>query len=299
MNKPSGILLIHKPSGPTSHDIVAQARKILKTREVGHTGTLDPIASGLLILTVGRANKLSQYIMAGKKDYIVTVRLGVETDTLDREGRILSTQEVSVSNEVIQKTIREMTGDLTLRVPAFSAVKLDGKKLYELARKNEEVPVIERIMTFYEAKFLERSGNDISVFLKCFKGAYIRSWVQELGRRLGCGAMVLELKRTFNEPYELLQADFIENLSPESSAWIPFNEILSNWPRVMATEKEQTQIGHGLVSPRIMVQAEKLILGTNIRPKGVFVTAPHSPEIICFLETQKNGQPLKLKKVFI
>jgi len=154
----AGILLVNKTSGPTSHDVVARARKILWTKEIGHTGTLDPIASGLLILTVGRANKLSQYLMDGEKGYSVKIRLGVTTDTLDRSGKILSEENVSLTQSQIESAVQELQGDLTLEVPAFSAVKVDGQKLYELARKNQATPKIERTMSFFDVHLIEQAS---------------------------------------------------------------------------------------------------------------------------------------------
>jgi tRNA pseudouridine55 synthase len=297
MNKLSGILLVNKPSGPTSHDIVAQARRVFSTREVGHTGTLDPIASGLLILTFGKANKLSQYLMDGEKSYLIKIKLGVETDTLDREGKILSERPVDVSDEKVSSTIAELVGDLELSVPAYSAVKVQGKKLYELARKQEEVPHILRVMIFYSAQLQKRENSELDVILKCAKGAYVRSWVQELGKRLGCGAMVQELTRVYNAPYELSQAEDMQKIDGLSSrAWIPFNEILPHWPRVEAFESEISFIEHGQIPPGLMIRAQKALLDAHSNPSGVFIVGP---EILCFLEVQKPTQTLKLKRVFL
>jgi tRNA pseudouridine55 synthase len=222
-----GICLVNKPSGITSHDVVNKARKIFQTKAIGHTGTLDPLASGLLILTIEHANKLSNYLMDGEKGYEALIKIGIETDTYDRTGKIIS--EISpkaITEQKLRSEILNLQGNLNLRVPPFSAVKVDGKKLYEMARNNEEIPIVEREMIFHSAEILKIEMPFVTVKLKCSKGAYVRSWIQELGQRLKVGATMWELKRDFNAPYDISQSIELENKSLEeilaSKAFIPF-----------------------------------------------------------------------------
>jgi tRNA pseudouridine55 synthase len=250
-----GLLLVDKATGCSSHDVVARARRIMGTRAVGHAGTLDPIASGLLILLVGEATKLSNYILNGDKGYEVKVRLGVETDTLDREGHIIRESEVNVSDEEITKTVLSLTGSLTLLVPKFSAVKVEGKTLYKEARQGNEVVQPEREMKFYDVEVLEIARPYVRVGLKCSKGSYIRAWTQELGQKLGCGASVDQLRRTLSSPYLIERASTLEQL--ESQPWqtlkgaVPMANTLENWPTIYVEGKDQTllkngQLSHGL-----------------------------------------------------
>ena len=147
-----GLLLIHKESGMTSHDVVAKARRVLKTKAIGHTGTLDPMASGLMVLLVGEATKLSQYILEQNKAYRLTAKLGETTDTLDSTGKITSTSDKVVSRDEVAKEIHQLQGDLQLPVPIYSATKVDGKKLYEYAREDKPVEVPIKKMTFFDLK---------------------------------------------------------------------------------------------------------------------------------------------------
>jgi len=151
----SALLLVDKPSGPTSHDIVNLARKIFKMKAIGHTGTLDPLASGLMVLILGEATKLSQYLMDGNKEYEVRVEFGKTSDTYDREGIVTSTGQSGPDLVTLKNAIHEFKGKLQLKVPAFSAVKVDGKSLMERARKNEETPDVIREMDFFEVELLD------------------------------------------------------------------------------------------------------------------------------------------------
>lgn len=212
----NGLLLIDKDPGMTSHDVVARVRKILNQKEVGHSGTLDPMASGLMVLLLGEATKLSQYILDGDKTYHAKIRLGVVTDTLDTTGAILSEHAVDVSPQKVVEAARMMTGKMELSVPIYSAVKVDGKKLYELARAGETIQTPRRIMEFWSV--VPRSdtfeANQISFSISCTKGGYIRAWAHELGQRLGCGAALSELRRVSSVPFRIEQALSLEKLNP-------------------------------------------------------------------------------------
>lgn len=298
-----GICLVNKPSGITSHDVVNKARKIFKTKAIGHTGTLDPLATGLLILTIENANKLSNYLMDGEKGYEAQIKIGIETDSFDRTGQTVSEKDISkISEQKLQTEILNLQGKLSLKVPAFSAVKVDGKKLYELARNNEEVPVVEREMNFHSIEILKIAMPFVTVRFKCSKGAYVRSWVQELGQRLGVGATMWELERYFNAPYELSQSIKLEDKSLEeilaSPAYIPFEKTLSDWPRLTVNEKELGLLKNGCLARTLENTALKAIKAQQSLPKGIFIVDSDSGKVLSFLEVLSLYQ-VRIKKVFI
>jgi len=248
----NGLLLIDKPSGYSSHDVVARARRIMGTKSIGHAGTLDPIASGLLVLLVGEATKLSNYILNGDKGYEVKVRLGVETDTLDRSGHITRETEVHVSEGEILCAAEKLSGKLLLPVPKFSAVKIAGKTLYKEARSGREVEVPSREMNFYEVEVLEVTKPYVRVRMKCSKGSYVRSWAAELGRILKVGACVESLRRVWSDPYEVEGTCTLETL--QSRPWhtlqaaIPMVSALPDWPSIVVDGKDQQLIKNGQLS---------------------------------------------------
>ncbi|MES2769542.1 MAG: tRNA pseudouridine(55) synthase TruB [Bdellovibrionota bacterium] len=302
-NPINGICLVNKPSGITSHDVVYKARKIFKTKAIGHTGTLDPLASGLLILTIENANKLSNYLMDGEKGYEAQIKIGIETDTFDRTGKTISEKDFSkITEDKLKSEILNLQGKLTLKVPSFSAVKVDGKKLYELARNNEEVPVVIREMDFHGVEIIKMDLPFVTVNFKCSKGAYVRSWIQELGQKLGTGATMWELKRDFNAPYEISQSIELEGNTLEeilaSDAFIPFEKTLSNWPRLTVNEKELGLLKNGCLARSLENTALKAIKATETLPKGIFIVDPETEKVISFLEVLGPFQ-IKIKKVFV
>lgn len=196
MSSLRGALLINKPKGFTSHDVVGKVRKIFKTKEVGHTGTLDPMAEGLLILLLGEATKISNYILSEDKSYIADLDLGYTTDTLDLEGQVLSKSEsFDISKEQMLEAAKKLTGDLQLEVPIYSAVKINGKKLYDYARQGQQIQTPVRVMRFHKAEVLKTEIQSMTVKLSCEKGAYIRAWVDQLGKDLQVGATMTGLVR--------------------------------------------------------------------------------------------------------
>lgn len=304
MNNPiNGICLVNKPSGITSHDVVYKARKIFKTKAIGHTGTLDPLASGLLILTIENANKLSNYLMDGEKGYEAQIKIGIETDSYDRTGKVVSEKDFSsITPEKLKSEILNLQGLLKLKVPSFSAVKVDGQKLYEMARKNEEVPVVEREMNFHGVEIVKLELPFVTVRFKCSKGAYVRSWIQELGQRLGVGATMWELQRFYNAPYEIEQSISLEDNNLEqilaSKAFIPFEKTLSNWPRITANEKQLGLLKNGCLARSLENFALKTIQAMETLPKGIFIVDPQDGKVLSFLDVLGPFQ-IKIKKVFI
>ena len=173
MHSLNGVLLLNKPTGCTSHDVVAKARRILGLRAIGHAGTLDPLASGLLVLLLGEGTKLSDYILNGHKTYEVLVRLGITTDTQDLDGKVIRDEAVNFDDEaqrgLLTSTVQALSGDLQLPVPLHSAVKIAGRKLYDYARQGTEIEAPVREMGFYDLEVLETSPNSVRVRMRLFK----------------------------------------------------------------------------------------------------------------------------------
>ncbi len=198
-----GLLLVDKPKDWTSHEVVHKVRRLLGVSHVGHAGTLDPLATGLMVLLVGQATKISDYILLRDKEYEVTLRLGVKSDTFDRTGVVQENVGPIPSKTDIARGLESMMGALELEVPMFSAVRVKGKKLYEYARKGQEATPPVKLMTFYNLRILANEPPLVSFLVNCSKGSYIRSFAQELGTRLGCGGLVEELRRTQSSPHQL------------------------------------------------------------------------------------------------
>ena len=186
-----GVLIINKPKGYTSHDIVNIVKKELNITKVGHAGTLDPMATGVLIILLGKATKLSNYLMDHDKEYIATLKLGKRTDTLDSEGQIIEEKEIpALSKENINEVLLSFLGKSKQIPPMYSAIKINGKKLYELARKGEEIERKEREIEIYEIEFikLKEENNKVSEIefkVNCSKGTYIRTLCEEIAKKLG------------------------------------------------------------------------------------------------------------------
>ena len=192
-----GILLVDKSEAQTSHDVVEKVRKILKPRKVGHAGTLDPFATGLLIILVGQGTKLSEFMMALPKSYEALIQLGVDTDTYDKTGKIVKqARQLSVTEEEVRSALEGLVGEFDQVPPPYSALKIKGQRAYQLARKGEDVKLAPRKVKIYEISVEQVSLPFVSMSLKCSSGTYVRSIAFDLGAKLGCGAHLRELRRT-------------------------------------------------------------------------------------------------------
>ena len=205
--EPAGVLLVDKPQGLTSHDVVDRVRRLYRTRRVGHAGTLDPMATGLLIVLVGKATKASDQLMAQDKEYLGEATLGVATDTQDAEGEALETNPVPALAEAqVRAALAAMRGEQLQVPPMHSAKKVGGKKLYELARKGVEVAREPRAIRVDEFELLSWQSPKIGFRVRCTKGTYVRTLAHDLGRRLGPGAHLSMLRRTRSGALEVAQA---------------------------------------------------------------------------------------------
>jgi tRNA pseudouridine55 synthase len=191
-----GFLGIDKPPECTSHDVVDQVRRLFKIKKVGHTGTLDPMATGVLVLCLGKFTRLSQFVTASDKTYRATIQLGVETDTQDREGEVVSTSSQLPDKSSILGVLPSFLGKSEQIPPMHSAVRVGGKRLYELARAGKEVERTSRPIEIFELNFVEYQAPELVFDVRCSKGTYIRTLAADMGQRLGCGAHLVGLQRT-------------------------------------------------------------------------------------------------------
>ncbi len=202
-----GVLVVDKPAGPTSHDIVDRARKVLGIRKIGHGGTLDPLATGVLVLLIGRGTKLSDYFLGSDKVYEGTISLGVATDSHDAAGDITAEIDPSgVTEDEIRQAVRGMVGDQMQTPPQVSAIKIDGVPMYKRARKGIHVEVKPRLVHIYEFSLLSFELPKLDVRIRCTKGTYIRKIAADLGDTLGCGAHLSRLRRTQSGEFTLADA---------------------------------------------------------------------------------------------
>ncbi len=213
MNLVDGILIVDKPVGWTSHDVCAFVRKRFQVKKAGHAGTLDPIATGLLVLLLGRATKQSNLLSACDKEYEGVMELGIKTDSHDRAGKVLDVRPwESVTLEQIQKQILRFTGNILQTPPMVSALKHQGVRLYQLARQGREVPREERKITVQEWKIQKKEGPRVFFSMTVSKGTYVRTLVNDLGEALGCFAALSELRRIRSGPFFILQSVTIDQM---------------------------------------------------------------------------------------
>jgi tRNA pseudouridine55 synthase len=220
LNDFEGVLLIDKPTGITSHDVVDRVRRKLKMKRVGHAGTLDPLATGLLIILVGKATKLSARLMGLDKEYVGTIEFGKRSDSYDIDGEILETLDVpeSITAERIQEEMNAYIGDQYQTPPMFSAVKIKGVPLYKHARKGKEVAREPRFIRVSSYTLNSWESPKAAFYVYCTKGTYIRSLAHDVGQKLGCGGMLIQLRRTASNNLSLKDAVTLEDFENESLA---------------------------------------------------------------------------------
>lgn len=262
MNKENfnGLLLVDKPSGMTSHDVVSRLRRILGTRAVGHSGTLDPMASGLMACLINEGTKLSQYILEGDKGYRVRAQWGLRTDTLDVTGEVLETLPVTHTLEQVVKEALALQGEMEVEVPIYSAIKIQGKKLYEYAREDKPVEIPKKLMKFWDVTLVEQTPEWAEFDIKCTKGSYIRTWVDLLGKKLGTVAAMSGLRRTWSSPYTIDQALTLEDLEKvvglgeSHSAFVGMDKALPMVKRIRVKGQDQVLLGNGQISHDLRTQ---------------------------------------------
>lgn len=252
-----GLFLVDKPQGMTSHDVVAKVRRILKTKEVGHCGTLDPLATGLLVLAVGEGTKVVSVLTEGDKGYSGQIQFGIQTDTLDITGEIVKTSACPQDFKKIQTHLNFFTGELELPVPRHSAIKVQGQRLYTKARNHEEFERPRRLMRFDQVETSNFNGETLDFSFRCSKGTFVRSWVEGLTESLGVCGTLKALRRTYSFPYELKDAITLEGLeaaseqgqiSEESPYYIALSQVLPDWPQLRVYKYDLHLLRNGQIS---------------------------------------------------
>ncbi len=248
-DKLNGILLIDKPEGYTSHDVVAKLRGILRERRIGHSGTLDPMATGLLLVFVGRATRAVEFAESDVKRYRASIRLGLETDTLDTTGKVLSERDASaVTSEDLGNILNSFRGEQEQIPPMYSALKQNGKKLYELAREGKTA---ERKARKINISLLELVGvddkGDFILDVECSKGTYIRSLCADIGEALGCGACMSALRRTNVGAFSVTNASVLEGLERDKAVSLMFGveSIFGQHEKVTVTASKERVVRNG------------------------------------------------------
>ena len=243
----SGILLLDKPIGPTSHDAVARVRRAAGLRRVGHAGTLDPLASGLLLLGLGPAARFLEYLVGLDKSYETTIRLGQSTTTYDAEGEVTAERPVDVSAAQLAAALDAFRGPIRQRVPPHSAVKRDGRPLYESARRGVTLDLPEREVVIHALDLLAFDPPFVSLRVACSSGTYIRSLAHDLGAALGSGGHVAALRRTAVGAFAVTSAVPLDALTPESvaAALLPPEAAVQHLPRIEVGESEAIRLSLG------------------------------------------------------
>lgn len=214
---PEGILLVDKPQGITSHDVVSKLRRIFHIKKIGHAGTLDPMATGLLIMLVGKATKVSQFLMSMDKEYTGTILLGQSTDSQDADGEMIEERPVpALSEDAVLKEMKAFIGDQYQTPPMFSAKKVNGQTLYKLARQGKTVEREPRVINISKFEMLRFDSPEIDFLAACSKGTYVRTIAHDLGERLGCGAHLCALRRTGVGRFRVEDSATIEELEAMS-----------------------------------------------------------------------------------
>ena len=241
---PNGIIIIDKPADWTSMDVCAKLRGILKEKRIGHGGTLDPMATGVLPVFVGSATRAVEFAEKGDKEYIAGLRLGIVTNTQDTTGEILQQQSELPDEAALRAILPRFTGPIDQIPPMFSAIKRDGKKLYELARAGKEVHREPRRITVYELEVLEKfSERDYLLRIRCSKGTYVRTLCHDIGQALGCGGCMFSLRRTMAAGFTLEQAVTLEQVQQQGeSLLLPTESLFARYPVFDLTTPRQEHL---------------------------------------------------------
>lgn len=280
-----GFLNIYKPVGMTSHDVVSVLRRVTKIKQIGHTGTLDPFAEGVLPICIGKATRLIEYLQ-DDKEYLATVQFGAATNTFDLDGEKVFTSDKKVSRDDIKEGLKSFEGEISQLPPIFSAIKVNGKKLYEYARKGEEVEIQPRkvVIENIELKNFDEELQQAQILLKCSKGTYIRSIANDLGKILGCGGYLIKLIRTQAGKFRVENSVQLDGIDVESNLINPLDIL--NLPKIAVDNDDLARIKNGMP---IYKTCDKI---------GNFVSLIYNDVEICAVGIA-DGEKIKLKKVFI
>ena len=244
----NGIVIVDKPQGWTSQDVTARLRRVFNTRRIGHGGTLDPMATGVLPVFVGRATRSVEFFEHAEKTYETVLRLGLTTDTEDISGTVLSEQDAFVTGEQLEAVLQKFRGEIMQVPPMYSALKINGQKLVDLARKGREVERQPRPITIHELTLLGMEADGIHLRVRCSKGTYIRTLCKDIGEALGCGGCMAALRRVTAGEYTIEESvplqTLLETEDPEQYLR-PVDSMFRNYPAVTLTEKQELRCRNG------------------------------------------------------
>ncbi|MEU8796955.1 tRNA pseudouridine(55) synthase TruB [Spirillospora sp. NPDC048819] len=286
----SGLVIVDKPAGWTSHDVVGRMRRLAKTRRVGHAGTLDPMATGVLVLGVGKATRLLGHLALTEKGYDATIRLGESTNTDDAEGEIIAAASAAgVADEALRAGIAALTGPIRQVPPQVSAIKVNGERAYKMARKGEEVALADRPVTVHDFAVtgVRRHGEviDVDASITCSSGTYIRALARDLGASLGCGGHLTALRRTRVGPYDLGMARTLDRLAAKLEILPMAEAVAAVFPRRDVSDDDARKVAHGGRLPAA---------GLGPGPVGVF-----APDGSLLALVEEKGQVAKPIAVFV
>ena len=293
-----GIFNIYKEKGFTSHDVVAIVRRTIHMKKVGHTGTLDPDAEGVLPVCVGKATKLSDVIMDGRKSYRAMLRLGITTTTEDASGEVLETKEVDFNEDKIREVVASFIGKLEQVPPMYSAVKVNGKKLYELAREGKEIERKSRIIEVYDIRIRQFLPPDrVEIDVDCSKGTYIRTLCADIGKALGCGGHMAELLRTATGAFSLENAIKLEELKAlaeqekAEEALLTMEDALKDFPVVKVSEKSAKFLYNGgKIQERFLTEKPAVL-----KEGEIVATYDHAYNLVGLYEIKKEESNFFIK----
>jgi tRNA pseudouridine55 synthase len=276
-----GLVVVDKPPGWTSHDVVARIRRLAGVRRVGHAGTLDPMATGVLVVGIGQATRLLGHLCTSDKDYDATIRLGVATTTDDADGEPLRTRDASsVTTAALDAAVRELTGDLRQVPSAVSAIKVDGIRAYTRVRRGETVELAARPVRVERFEILARRDDDVDVQVTCSSGTYVRALARDLGEALGVGGHLRVLRRTRVGSFVIADARTLERLEDDLTVVPLAAAVEQAFTTLVVTEEQARRIGHG----------QRLILDLPDAPTGVL--APDGRVVALVEDRDGVAQPL-------
>ena len=257
----NGILIVDKEKGYTSRDVVNKVSKILNIKKIGHTGTLDPIATGILVLCIGNSLKLVELLTNHDKEYHAKVKLGIETDTLDITGKILKSKDIkNITKEEIESVLKKYTGKIKQQVPIYSSIKVNGKKLYEYARNKEKIELPVREVEIYDLKLIsDINNNEFEIYCHVSKGTYIRSLIRDIGKSLGTYATMTELRRTKLGNFSLDNSYTIKEIENNKFKLLSNLDILE-LPKIKVNKDIEKKIKNGAVLPKFFNEELAYIL---------------------------------------
>ena len=241
----NGLLIVNKDKNMTSRDVVNLIGKKFNTKKVGHSGTLDPIATGVLVIAIGKYTKLIDILTSSYKEYIATLKLGIQTDTLDITGNIINKKDFNVNKEIIINTLNSFLGKSIQEVPKYSAIKINGKKLYEYARENIDIELPKREIDIKSIELLEYNNDTIKFKCLVSKGTYIRSLINDIGIKLGSFATMIDLQRTKQGSFNIEDAYTLNNIENDKYELLTYDNIFKNYEKYNLNEDEYFKVKNG------------------------------------------------------